>query len=142
MGQRFEFRGEWAMRKQDGGKSLLAYFNVVDTELGIEFRDVRLIEGKNGVFVSSPFRSYKNKEGKDAYSDYWRAAYDDEGNRDERGSAYLDEMAKAAYAFYQTLDDGKGASSAKSSGTARRSARGPVPTVSGSSDNSKKKLPF
>jgi DNA-binding cell septation regulator SpoVG len=151
MADRFEFRGKYAMRKQNKGK-VIAYFNVVDTEIGIEFRDVRLIEGKNGVFVAAPFRTYKDKEDKDAFSDFWRAAYNEqEEARDERGVAYLEEMAKAAYAFYQTLDGsasnsggGSSRNSSNSGGTERRSARGPVPTT-GSSDNAGKtgaKLPF
>lgn len=146
MSQRFQFRGPYAMRVQTGSK-ILAYFNVVDSQTGLEYRDMRLIEGKNGVFASSPSRTYKNKEQKDAYSDYVRAAYNDDDTRDENGVAWFEEMAKAAYAFYQTQDGANAApSAAKSAAPARRSARGPVPTVSsGSSDNSGttgKKLPF
>ena len=144
MSQRFQFIGEYAMRVQKKGK-ILAYFNVVDTEIGAEFRDMRLIEGKNGVFVSGPSRSYKDKEGNEKFSEYIRAWYnEEEGARDEKGVAYFEEMAKAAYAFYQTLD-GANSKPAASSAPARRSARGPVPTVEGSSDNSAttgRKLPF
>jgi DNA-binding cell septation regulator SpoVG len=142
---RFEFRGKYAMRVQKEGK-LLAYFTVVDTEIGVEFSDMKLISGTKGVFVSSPNRTYQ-KDGKDVYADYIRAAWNNaDETRDERGVAYFEEMAKAAYAYYES-QGGKPADStpSASSGSApRRSARGPVPTVSGSIDNAPKgkKLPF
>ena len=60
------------------------------------------------MFAGPPSRKYKNKDGKDQYAPYFQAAFDNEGNRDENGAAFFDEMAKAAYAFYQTLGGGGG----------------------------------
>jgi DNA-binding cell septation regulator SpoVG len=151
MSQRFQFPGKYAMRPVKNGKgNVLAYFTTVDTEIGIEFRDVRLIEGKNGVFVAAPFRSYE-KDGKTEYSDFWRAAYDvDAEARDERGVKYVEEMAQAAFAKYQEAMGGeasaprgsdRGASSSAPSG-ARRSGRGPVNRPSGVSADNKSGLPF
>jgi DNA-binding cell septation regulator SpoVG len=102
---RFRFTGKYAMRPLKKGKgNMLAYFDVTDTKLGIEFRDCRLIEGKNGVFVSSPSREYENDEGETKYVNYWGAAYDAENeSRDENGMAYLEELAEAAYAEYERV---------------------------------------
>lgn len=131
---RFIFPGKYAMRPMKGkGKKkskVLAYFNVVDTKIGIEFRDVRLIEGENGVFVGAPFRTYeKNNETK--YSDYWRAAYDEDTEaRNETGVAYLEEMAEAAYEKYRESAEGEDDDEDEDERPARRSSqrsgRGPV----------------
>lgn len=162
---RFKFEGDYAMRVVDGKGSLLAYFNVVDTKIGIEFRDCRLMEGKNGVFVGPPFRSYE-KDGETKYADYWRPAFDGD-ERNEDGVAYVEEMAEAAYEYYQSIADEKpkkaskaapkGGSKGRSayrdeeeetdddekpsrqSRPASRSGRGPVPTTGG---KGKKDLPF
>lgn len=105
MSKRFKFEGKYAMRVIDGKGSLLAYFNVVDVDLGIEFRDVRLIEGKNGVFVGAPFRSYEDKKsGETKYADYWRPAFEDDA-RSEEGMAYVEEMAEAAHEHYLSIVD-------------------------------------
>lgn len=61
---RFRFPGKYSMLPVKDRKNILAYFNVLDTELGIEFRDVRLPEGKNGVFVAAPFRTYTDSKGR------------------------------------------------------------------------------
>lgn len=53
------------MRLNTSGKSsTLAFFTVIDTKIGIEFRDVQLKQRRDGgVFVSAPFRSYERNEG-------------------------------------------------------------------------------
>lgn len=68
----FTFPPKFAMRLNTAGtnKSTLAYFNVVNNETGLEFRDVRLIEGKDGRFVAAPFRTYEDKDGKTQFSDF------------------------------------------------------------------------
>jgi DNA-binding cell septation regulator SpoVG len=101
---RFKFEGDYAMRVMDGKGSLLAYFNVIDTEIGIEFRDCRLIEGKNGVFVGAPAREYESKDGETKYSDFWRVSFEDDA-RSEEGMAYVEEMAEAAFEYYESLLD-------------------------------------
>jgi DNA-binding cell septation regulator SpoVG len=99
---RFTFRGEYDMRLLDSSGSMLAFFNFQDTELGLEFKDFKLFEGKNGVFVKSPSRSYEDAEGEEKYSEYVRAMYDsDEKAFDEVGTAYFEEVAEAAYAEYE-----------------------------------------
>jgi DNA-binding cell septation regulator SpoVG len=147
---RFEFRGDYAMRPQSGNGNLLAYFNVIDTETGIEFRDMRLVEGRNGVFVAGPFRSYEDKtSGETKYSDYIRAAYEGD-DRNEKGVQWFEELTQAAYAHFETLSKGgekpTPARSSKPAAGARRSGRGPAPAVGATADNAKaagkKQLPF
>lgn len=156
---RFKFEGKYAMRVMKKGKgNLLAYFNVVDTELGIEFRDCRLIEGKNGVFVGAPFREYKDSNGETKYPEFWRPAFDGEA-RMEHGMAWVEEMAEAAYEHYQSIakngggDEEEGGSrrssnrGSSSRSSSRSSARGPAPTTGASrgasgGKASDKDLPF
>lgn len=148
---RFQFPEKYAMRlvEKPGGK-VLAYFTIIDTEIGIEFRDVRLMKGSNGVFVASPFRDYE-KNGKKQYSDFWRAAWDEQSSeRSERGVAYLEEMTEAAKELYERLSSGSGDSESAAprrgkaaAAPAKRSARGPVkPPVVDEDDDEEPDLPF
>jgi hypothetical protein len=107
---RFAFVGKYSMRPMKKGKggNLLAYFDVVDTKLGLEFRDMRLIEGRQGVFCSSPAREYENDEGETKWVNFWGAAYDaEEGARDEKGMAYMDELSQAAHEEFLRVSKGK-----------------------------------
>lgn len=42
-----------------------------------QINDVKVVEGKNGLFVSLPQRSYENKEGKQVYKDIVSCTNDD-----------------------------------------------------------------
>jgi hypothetical protein len=140
---RFIFPGEYDFRlvkPSKGGKggkkksTLLAYFNVRDTQLGIEFRDMRLIEGENGVFVGSAFRTYENGKGETKYSNYVQAAWDEDTDaRDENGVAYFEGIAEAAYAKYKEEtgdsdddEDDEEEDERPRRSAAKKSARGPV----------------
>lgn len=130
------------MRLNTSGKSsTLAFFTVIDTKIGIEFRDVQLKKRRDGgVFVSAPFRSYERNDGETAYVNFWCPAYDeDAGAYMEEGMAYIKEMAEVAYERYQELLENEESSlrrrrSSRSSGgrtrgkgaPSRRSGRGPV----------------
>lgn len=122
----FVFEGDYAMRVNDKGTTL-AYFTVRFVPLGLEFRDVRLLKGKNGHFVAAPFRSYE-KDGETKYADFWRPAYDQANNaRDEAGVAFVEAMAEAAVAEYTRRTEGKKSSGSSNSGGAKRtSGRGPA----------------
>lgn len=132
MQERFQFLGKNPMRILNKG-NFLASFTVTDTEIGIEFRDVRLLKGKNGLFVAAPARAYEDKDGQTQYMDYWRVAYDsDNKERDTNGMDYVDAMTAAAKAFYESISQDAGAAPAKRSGasasrTATRGGRGPIP---------------
>lgn len=109
------------MRLNTSGKSsTLAFFTVIDTKIGIEFRDVQLKKRRDGgVFVSAPFRSYERNDGETAYVNFWRPAYDeDAGAYMEEGMAYIEEMAEVAYERYQELLENEESSPRK-----RRSSR-------------------
>lgn len=133
MTTRFIFPGQYAMRPMKKGKGkVLAYFDVVDTVTGLIYRDCKLIDGPNGTFVSSPSRDYE-KDGETKYSNYWGAAYDPGSKTfDEKGLAWQEELAEAAYAAYQEKTNGgdaeKPSARRQSSGRQQtaRSARGPV----------------
>lgn len=90
--------------------NLLAYFMVVDNELGLEFSNFRLIRTKDDrVFAAPPFNSYENADGKTVYVDHIRAAYDPEreNNRNAKGEKYMKALNEAAYEFYQKKTEGK-----------------------------------
>lgn len=149
---RFAFPAKYAMRLVEKRDSkVLAYFTIIDTEIGIEFKDVRLMKGKNGVFVAAPFREWQ-KNGQKQYSDFWRAAWDEEaGERNERGVAYLEEMTAAANELYDKLSNGgerggdeEDAPAPRRRAPAKRSARGPVkpPKVEAPEDEEQDDFPF
>lgn len=141
----FIFDGAYAMRVVDKG-NIMAYFTTVFTPLGMEFRDVRLIKGKNGAFVAAPFRSYESN-GETKYADFWRPAYDKANNaRNADGVAFVEAMAEAAMAEYNARKGGsQSAGSSSKPAAARKSGRGPVaPTVTAGDDDedSGSGLPF
>jgi DNA-binding cell septation regulator SpoVG len=118
------------MRLADGDGKLLAYFTIIDTELGITFRDFRLLNGSNGVFVTSPYRSY-DKDGETKYVQFVEPAYDEqEEARSEAGTAYFDEMAQVAYARYEELAE-EDERTARSSSRKTTKASKPVAKKSG-----------
>lgn len=143
---RFAFPEKYAMRLIENGKGgALAYFNIIDTETGIEYRDVRLIQGKNGVFVSAPFRSYEAK-GETKYADYWRASFESDGSRSTKGVAFVEEMAQVAYARYEqeAANGGGNSAPASASGSGQRKAaggRGPLASAPTTGEK-KPELPF
>ena len=88
--------------------NLLAFFMVVDKELGLEFSNFKLRRGNDGnVWASPPFNSYENKEGKTVYVDHIRAAYDADApnNRNKKGDEYMKALSEAAYEYYQSKTD-------------------------------------
>lgn len=98
---RFQFNEPYAMRLVNKG-AFMASFTVTDTELGIEFRDVRLINGKNGVFIGSPYREYEDKSKKTVRVDFWRPAYDFANKvQNPLGVEYVNAMTAAAVAYYE-----------------------------------------
>ena len=107
MAARFTFPGKYAMRLNKKGKGKTrAYFTVVDNKLGVEFRDMRLIEGEDGFFVAAPFRTYEDGDGDTQYFDYFRAAYDtDNETKDENGMAWFEAICEAAEAKYNDVAD-------------------------------------
>lgn len=121
---------ERLFRVRDDG-TLLAYFSFVDNETGLEYSNWRLVTGKEGVFVSSPFESYDHKEKGMQYYNYVKPAYDSKAdkNRNPKGVAFMTELSKVAHAFYQTKQSG--------APVAAGSGRGPVAT-----EDPDDKLPF
>lgn len=99
---RFKIPREYGMRVMHGKEPLLAFFNFIDTELGLEFTDWRLIDGQNGVFVASPSREYTNKAGEKKYTNYIYAASQ---GKDEDGRAWLDELAEVAEEVWEKLSE-------------------------------------
>lgn len=135
---RFDFSDQYSMRIIDDG-SLLAFFNFVDTELGLEFKDWALRDGKNGVFVVSASRQYENNDGETKYSNYVQPNYDFDNNvRDEDGIAYFDELTDAALAeFERRKEEGETGGRKKSKG--RKSSGSGNRKSSGSSKSRKSK---
>jgi len=103
-------------------KNLLAFFTFIDTATGLEYRDFKLCTGKNGIYVSSPSQSYE-KDNETKYVNQVQAAYDPDAqyNRNPKGVEFMEKLAEAAYAVYQSK--GAGASQAEAS------ARGPAPST-------------
>lgn len=148
---KFSWPKQYAMRLNTSGKNerTLAYFNIINEDTGIEFRDVRLIEGKEGMFAAPPFRSYEDTKTKETkYADYWRAAFDDDTNaRREDGVAFMEAMTQFAVKKYQELlagaeDEQPTRSTRQSAPAGRRSGRGPAPTVGAEATSGKRALPF
>jgi hypothetical protein len=108
-------------------KSLLAFFDFVDNELGLEFKDWKLMKGQHGMFVGSPNApTYVDKNGKTVYPEYIRPAYDPDADskRNADGEAYLKELLKTAEAEYETLAGGSEA--AEPSPRGKKSGAGPI----------------
>ena len=91
---RFHFDDKRGIRIQNSG-SLKAFINFVDTATGIEYRDFRLLAGKQGIFVSGPSRKYE-KDGETKYIDFVQAAYEN-----EQGRQWFAQLAHEANEAYQ-----------------------------------------
>lgn len=112
---RFHFPGESAIRINRGEGSTIAYFSVVDLETGVEYRDMRLMEGgRDGHFVKGPYRKYTvNGETQPRFSDYVRAAYDESAAAwNQAGQKWFAELAKVALAEYNRRVNGNAAPAA------------------------------
>jgi DNA-binding cell septation regulator SpoVG len=90
--------------KVDTGTKLMAFATVRDTEIGLEFRDIKLFDGSNGEFVKFPEKTYEDKDGKDAYMALIAPIWEDD-EIDETGKEYMAEMAEAVSAAYAEAGD-------------------------------------
>lgn len=100
--------GKSAMRVIDK-KNLLAFFDFHDDETGLMYRDFKLMNGKNGMFVGSPTgEPYEDKNGDTKYPEYVSATYDpDEKNkRHPAADEFFKGLSEAAQAEYEKLSDG------------------------------------
>lgn len=81
---------------------LLAFFTWVDNDTGLEYSNWRLVEGKNGLFVSSPCEQYDHPEKGPQFYNYVKAAYDKtaENNRNAKGDELIAQVLVAAKAMY------------------------------------------
>lgn len=116
--------------------SLLAFFNFVDTETGLEYKDWKLMAGKHGNFVGSPCApSYENKEGRTIYPPYIQPAYDPEteSKRNAKGEEFCKAILLVAQAEYDKLSGG----SVSDRPAPKRSGAGPTRKTENSSS-----LPF
>lgn len=141
---RFQFPEKYALRVIDKN-GLLASFSIIDRELGITFNDMRLIEGKNGVFVASAAREYEPKGGGKKYINYIAPLYDfDSKTTDENGQAYFDAMTQAALGLYtQVKESGEQSDSVRSEKKENaRTGRGPVSRGNSGPPKAKSYLPF
>lgn len=118
-------------RVRDTG-TLMAYFSFVDNETGLEYSNWRLVSGNQGNFVSSPFETYEHPTEGTKYYNFVKTAYDkkQDSKRSPKGDAYLQDLADAAYAFYQKLQGG--------TPVAAGTGRGPVGNTNDDDDD----LPF
>lgn len=104
--------------------NLLAFFSFVDNETGLEYSNWRLVQGANGVFVSSPFQTYQPEGATEPkYYNFVKPAYDKnaESKRNAKGSEFFDALCDAAKAYYDRKTDG-----AVSGGPPASTGRGPV----------------
>jgi hypothetical protein len=108
-------------------KNLLAFFDFVDNETGLEYQDWQLIQGKNGRFVAAPGKDpYKDKKtGKDVYPKFVAPAYDatTDSKRNVAGERFFSEVLDMAAQMYDTMSAANGSSPAP----AKRSGAGPLP---------------
>lgn len=68
----------------------LAFFDFVDTQTGVEYRDFVLLKGSNGTFVKSPFKEFEGRDGP-ARMPFVRAERDN-----ELGQQWFDEVCVEA----------------------------------------------
>lgn len=88
--------------KKAGTKSLLAYFDFLDTDTGLEYRGWRLFEGARGTFVKSPARPYPNRNGETKYEDFVTPIYNRKtGEFSQQGQDYLADVAAEALRAYE-----------------------------------------
>lgn len=126
-------------------KSLLAFFDFVDGETGLEYLDWQLISGKNGRFVASPGKeAYENKDGVMIYPKLVAPAFDgaEKSKRNQRGEAFFTELTEVASAEYDRLSGTTGPTAAT-----KRSGAGPLkmavpPDLDGPPDDEDNDLPF
>ena len=108
-------------------ENLLAYFDFVDQDNGLEYQDWQLMKGKNGLFVSAPGKKpYENKDKKTIYPKYVAPAYDGaaETKRSPSGEKFFADVLAAAKTVYDLLNtDEQPAARAKKSGA------GPLPST-------------
>lgn len=100
--------GKSAMRVVNK-KNLLAFFDFKDNDTGLLYRDFKLMNGKNGVFVGAPTgEPYEDKNGETKYPEYISAIYDaDEKNkRSQAGDEFFKGVAEVAQEEYDKLSDG------------------------------------
>lgn len=141
--ERFDFSDKYSFRlpPESAGENWICTFQFVDRELGLRFKDWKLMNSRNGIFASSPsFRYTPKGESKEKYVNYIDAAYDEAtGTRDEYGQQWLEDLAQAAHAAFEASGlkrSSRGRSSGRSGGpqgtrsapraSATRSGRGPV----------------
>lgn len=67
----------------------------------IEFDDLRLIDGSNGLFVGFPSKKIKTKAGEEKYIDLVRLARNSEGKLTESASKLYEEILDAAQKEYE-----------------------------------------
>lgn len=132
---RFYIPKKYGIRPMRGKKSkLLAFFNIVDTEIGIQFNDMRLMKGKDGVFVGSMSKKFETKDGEEKYTNAIEAAYNVKDKaRDENGVAYFEEIAQTALKALKAISGRDEEEDDDDDRPARKSGRGLVakkrPTV-------------
>jgi hypothetical protein len=115
-----------SMRVQNKG-GLLAFFSVVDHELGIQFNDMVLFQTGDGSrqFVKPPYREYTKVGEKEASRmEYFRAAWVDNA-WSPAGKKYFDDIAAAAHAAYKGAGEGSAPPQGAKKAT-KQSGRGPV----------------
>jgi hypothetical protein len=142
---RFYFPGESAVRINRGEGSTIAYFSVVDMETGVEYRDMRLMEGgRDGHFVKGPYRQYTvNGETKPRFSDYVRAAYDESaGAWNKAGQKWFAELMKAALAEYNRRLNGNAAPSTPAPAAQSNRPASPAAALAKELDDGDWDLPF
>lgn len=133
---RFTFPGKLAMRVQNGEGKVKAYFNFIDTETGLEYKDWKLMDGENGMFVSAPTGKPYQKEGqaKPVYPPYIMVAFDTNKQKMKAGLNWVAELKDAAIEEYEGRIAGNSRAAAP---TARKSGAGAFPNRGGKMDYEK-----
>lgn len=129
-------------------KNLLAFFDFQDNDTGLLYRDFKLMNGKNGVFVGSPTgEPYEDKNGDTQYPKYVDAIYDgDEKNkRNPAGDDFFKGVAEVAQEEYDKLSDGASEEDERPARSSKKkSGAGPVRSAprSRSTEDEDDDLPF
>lgn len=113
----FSFDEKFGIRESDWD-GVLCFVNATFDPLGIEFREIKLMEGKGGKpnWISQPAREANGK-----YYKYYGPAFVD-GELSEDGMTFFDVMAEAATIAYEERFGGK-KSKAKSKATSKTAAK-------------------
>jgi hypothetical protein len=109
--------------------TLVAFFDFIDNENGLEYTDWSLINGKNGFFVNSPGREpYKNKQNEMVYPRFVRPSFDgtQQSKRHPSGDAFFAEVLKAAEAEFRRISGNTQSAPQPQQQQQTRSAAGPV----------------